>query len=53
MDELFKTPEMYYYAQYFLNLICPAGIVPDYGDAHWEANWTHLADAWIKHQEIV
>jgi hypothetical protein len=42
MDELFKTPEMYYYAQYFLNLICPAGIVPDYGDAHWEANWTHF-----------
>jgi len=42
MDELFKTPEMFYYAQYYLNLICPAGIVPDYGDAHWEANWTHF-----------
>jgi len=21
------------------DLICPAGIVPDFGDAHWEANW--------------
>ncbi|MGA2585891.1 MAG: hypothetical protein ABSF88_02525 [Candidatus Aminicenantales bacterium] len=42
MDELFQTPEMYYYGQYYLNLICPAGIVPDFGDAHWEANWPHF-----------
>lgn len=40
--DLFKTPEMYYYAQYYLNLVCPAGIVPDFGDAHWEANWPHF-----------
>ena len=42
MDDLFKTPEMYYYAQYYLNLISPAGIVPDFGDAHWDANWPHF-----------
>jgi hypothetical protein len=42
MSDLFKTPEMYYYAQYYLNLVCPAGIVPDFGDAHWEANWPHF-----------
>ena len=42
MSDLFKTPEMYYYGQYFLNLVCPAGIVPDFGDAHWEANWPHF-----------
>ena len=43
MDELFKTPEMYYYGQYYLeSLICPAGMVPDFGDAHWEANWPHF-----------
>ncbi|MDD8025770.1 MAG: hypothetical protein PHI34_04600 [Acidobacteriota bacterium] len=41
MDGLFQTPEMYYYAQYFLNLMSPAGMIPDFGDAHWEANWTH------------
>ncbi|MBU1699799.1 MAG: hypothetical protein KJ927_17395 [Candidatus Eisenbacteria bacterium] len=40
-DELFKTPEMYYYAQYFLNLICPADMVPDFGDANWMTNWSH------------
>jgi len=40
--DLFKTPTMYTYAQYYLNLICPAGVVPDFGDAHWEANWPHF-----------
>jgi hypothetical protein len=40
-EELFKTPEMYYYSQYYLHLLSPAGTVPDFGDAHWEANWAH------------
>ncbi len=39
MDELFLTPEMYYYAQYFLHLMSPAGMIPDFGDAHWNSNW--------------
>ena len=39
-DELFHTPEMYYYAQYFLHLMCPDGMIPDFGDAHWRANWS-------------
>jgi hypothetical protein len=42
MDELFRTPEFYYYTHYFLNLMSPAGVVPDFGDASWEANWTHF-----------
>jgi hypothetical protein len=41
LSDLFKTPEMYYYAHYFLNLMCPAGMVPDFGDANWLANWVH------------
>jgi hypothetical protein len=40
-DDLFKTPEMYYYGRYYLHLMSPAGIIPDFGDAHWEANWAH------------
>lgn len=40
--ELFKTPEMFYYAQYYLNLMSPAGMVPDLGDSHWNSNWTHF-----------
>ncbi len=40
IKELFKTPEMYYYAYYYLNLICPDGFVPDFGDAHWRSNWS-------------
>ena len=42
IKELFSTPEMYYYAQYYLNLVCPAGVVPDLGDAHWTSNWAHF-----------
>jgi hypothetical protein len=42
LDDLFKTPEVYYYAQYFLNLLSPAGFVPDFGDAGWTQNWTHF-----------
>jgi hypothetical protein len=38
-DELLDTPEMYYYAHYFLHLMCPAGMIPDFGDANWMANW--------------
>ncbi|UCE40851.1 MAG: hypothetical protein JSV17_15620 [Candidatus Aminicenantes bacterium] len=41
-DELLNTPEMYYYAQYFLHLMCPAGMVPDFGDANWMANWARF-----------
>ena len=40
MEELFKTPEMYYYAQYFLHLMSPAGMIPDFGDARWNDNWS-------------
>ncbi len=41
LDELFRTPEVYYYAHYFLNLLSPAGMVPDFGDAAWTQNWQH------------
>jgi len=39
---MFATPEMYYYSRYYVNLMCPAGIVPDLGDAHWTSNWNHF-----------
>jgi hypothetical protein len=39
LGELLNTPEMYYYAHYFLHLMCPAGMIPDFGDANWLANW--------------
>lgn len=42
LDDLFRTPEVFYYAQYFLHLLCPAGIVPDFGDATWTQNWQHF-----------
>jgi hypothetical protein len=39
MAELFRTPEMYFYAQYFLNLMSPQGMIPDFGDAQNFTNW--------------
>lgn len=39
LGELLDTPEMYYYAHYFLHLMCPAGMIPDFGDANWLSNW--------------
>ena len=39
LDKLFKTPEMYYYSQYFLHLMSPDMMIPDYGDAHRMVNW--------------
>jgi hypothetical protein len=39
--ELWKTPEWYYYAQYYLHLLSPDGMIPDLGDANWEANWSY------------
>ena len=39
LEELFQTPEIYYYAHYFLNLMSPAGMIPDFGDANWNSNW--------------
>jgi len=41
-DELFRTPEMYYYTQYFLNLLAPSGFIPAFGDSHWNTNWQHF-----------
>ncbi len=42
MDDLFKTPEMYYYSQYFLHLMSPSGMIPDFGDANWLSNWNRF-----------
>lgn len=42
VNELFQLPELYYYAHYFLNLMCPDGMIPDFGDSHWRANWSRF-----------
>lgn len=39
MDAFFNTPEMYYNDLYFLHLMCPEGMIPDFGDANWHSSW--------------
>lgn len=39
LEELFQLPEMHYYDDYFLNLMCPAGMIPDFGDSYWMSYW--------------
>lgn len=40
MKEMFAQPEMYYYSKYYLELFCPDDMIPDFGDAYWESNWS-------------
>ncbi len=34
-SSLYESPMLRYYFEYFTNLLCPLGIVPDFGDASW------------------
>ncbi|MEM3659052.1 MAG: heparinase II/III family protein [Thermoproteota archaeon] len=36
--EVLDSPIMKYYFHYFTNLLCPLGMIPDFGDATWGAN---------------
>ncbi|MBQ3140555.1 MAG: hypothetical protein IJC25_01170 [Clostridia bacterium] len=37
--ELFDSPAVKYYAEYFAHLLPPSGIYPEFGDARWGTNW--------------
>jgi len=37
---LFDHPTVRYYFDYFTHLLDPSGMVPDFGDARWHANWS-------------
>ncbi len=41
-ESLYRTPVMNYYFNYFLALMSPAGIVPDFGDANWGSAWNRM-----------
>ncbi len=40
--DLFATPEWRYYSEYYLHLMSPGSVVPDFGDAHWQSNWYYF-----------
>lgn len=41
-ESLYRTPVMTYYFEYFLKLMSPAGIVPDFGDSYWGGGWDRM-----------
>lgn len=41
-ESLYHTPVMSYYFEYFLKLISPAGLIPDFGDAGWGSSWNRM-----------
>lgn len=38
-EQLYDTPFMRYYAEYFKRLFTPAHNIPDFGDANWNPSW--------------
>jgi hypothetical protein len=47
-ESLYRTPVMQYYFEYFLKLISPAGIIPDFGDADFGASWIRMIPVFEK-----
>ncbi len=41
-ERLYRSPIMSYYFEYFLQMISPAGFVPDVGDANWGSSWERM-----------
>ena len=38
-EQLYDSPMMRYYAEYFKRLFTPAYNIPDFGDANWDPSW--------------
>lgn len=41
-ESLYRTPVLHYLFEFFLSLITPAGILPDYGDSNWGSSWERM-----------
>ena len=41
-EGFYLNPMMHYYFQYFLALMSPAGVIPDFGDADWTSSWDRM-----------
>jgi len=41
-ESTYRSPFMQYYFEYFLQLLTPAGFLPDFGDANWGTSWDRM-----------
>ncbi|MGH7594939.1 MAG: hypothetical protein ACREOI_01255 [bacterium] len=40
--QVYETPIIKYYLEYFTKLIAPHGMIPEFGDARWSSSWEGL-----------
>jgi hypothetical protein len=41
-ESVYRTAVMHYYFDYYLALVSPAGVIPDFGDAYWGGGWDRM-----------
>jgi hypothetical protein len=47
-SEIFDSPIVKYYMDYYLNLLAPHGNVADFGDANWNSGWDRFVPVFEK-----
>ncbi len=47
-EDVLRSPMVYYYLDYFVQLLSPHGNIPDFGDAHWNGGWERFVPVFEK-----
>jgi hypothetical protein len=47
-DDVFQSPQVKYYLDYFLQLLTPHGNIADFGDSHWNGGWERFVPVYEK-----
>ena len=47
-DDVFQSPMVKYYLDYFVQLLTPHGNLADFGDAHWNGGWERFVPVYEK-----
>ena len=49
---IYNSIPMQYYYKYFLNMMSPAGVIPDFGDSYWRSGWDRFTAFFLKGAKI-
>ncbi len=47
-DDVWQSPQVKYYLDYFVQLLTPHGNIADFGDAHWNGGWERFVPVYEK-----